>query len=41
MDFTSDALMSDLRLALLDDQNVTRDDLDGAAAKLTAGAGTK
>ncbi len=39
MDFTSDALMSDLRLALLDDQNVTRDDLDGAAAKLTAGAG--
>ena len=41
MDFTSDALMSDLRLALLDDQNVTRDDLDGAAAKLTAGADAK
>ncbi|MBL8524735.1 MAG: hypothetical protein JNN20_13675 [Betaproteobacteria bacterium] len=38
MDFTSDALMSDLRQALLDDHNITRADFDAAAAKLTAGA---
>ncbi len=38
MDFTSDALMSDLRQALLDDHNVTRADFEKAAAKLTAGA---
>jgi len=36
MDFTSDALTSDLRLALLDDHNVTRVDFEQTAAKLTA-----
>lgn len=38
MDFTSDALMSDLRQALLDDHNITRADFEAAAAKLTASA---
>jgi pilus assembly protein FimV len=36
MDFTSDALTSDLRLALLDDHNVTRTDFEQTAEKLTA-----
>jgi hypothetical protein len=39
MDFTSDALMSDLRLALLDDYGVSRADFESITARLTASAG--
>lgn len=39
MDFTSDALMSDLRLALLDDHGVSRADFESITARLTASAG--
>ena len=35
MDFTSDALMSDLRMALLDDNAVDRTDFDSIMARLT------
>ena len=38
MDFTSDALMSDLRLALLDDHRVDRADFDSIAARLSVSA---
>ncbi len=36
MDFTSDALMSDLRLALLDDHGVSRTDFESITVRLTA-----
>lgn len=39
MDFTSDALMSDLRQALLDDHLVSRADFESITARLTASAG--
>ena len=39
MDFTSDALMSDLRLALLDDHGVSRADFESITARLTATTG--
>ena len=38
MDFTSDALMSDLRLALLDDHGVDRADFDSITARLSVTA---
>jgi len=40
MDFASDALMSDLRLALLDDHGVSRADFESITARLSARAGT-
>jgi len=39
IDFTSDALMSDLRLALFDDHGVDRPDFESITARLAAGAG--
>ncbi|MEO8102887.1 MAG: hypothetical protein ABI790_10185 [Betaproteobacteria bacterium] len=39
MDFTSEALMSDLRLALLDDNGVSRADFESITARLSASAG--
>ncbi|MEP7154272.1 MAG: hypothetical protein ABI905_00760 [Betaproteobacteria bacterium] len=41
VDFTSDALMSDLRLALLDDHGVSRSDFDSITARLSATAGAR
>jgi hypothetical protein len=38
MDFTSDALTSDLRLALFDDHGVDRPDFESITARLAAGA---
>ncbi len=38
MDFTSDALMSDLRMALLDDHGVDRADFDSITARLSVSA---
>ena len=38
MDFTSDALMSDLRLAMLDDHGVSRGDFESITARLSATA---
>ncbi len=38
VDFTSDALMSDLRQALLDDYHVSRTDFESITARLTASA---
>lgn len=39
MDFTSDALMSDLRLALLDDHGVSRADFDSITARFSTPTG--
>ncbi|MBL0125370.1 MAG: hypothetical protein IPP88_22770 [Betaproteobacteria bacterium] len=40
MDFTSDALMSDLRLALLDDHGVSRADFESITARFATADGS-